>query len=86
MFTIFSDSQAAIKPFDSSVINSNTVYDCHRCLNEMANLYDIYISWVLKHMDILGNYRAYALTRRETNIELSDEFFTLGIPFEPADL
>ena len=34
--TILSDSQAAIKALDSSVISYRTVYNCRRCLNEMA--------------------------------------------------
>ena len=46
VFAILSDSQAAIKASNSSVINSKTVYDYGRCLNEMANRYDVCITWV----------------------------------------
>ena len=53
------------------------VYDCHKCLNEVANRYDVCITWVLGHKYIPGNCRADELG---TTTELSDEFFTLGIP------
>ena len=41
--TILSDSQAAVKALDSSVISSRTVYDCRRCINEMPNRYEVCI-------------------------------------------
>ena len=56
------------------------MYDCCRCLNEMANRYDVCITWVPGHRDIAGNCRADDLARKSTTIELSDEFSTLGIP------
>ena len=41
---LFDSRQAAVKALDpkvinSSVINSKMVYDCSRCLNEVANRY-----------------------------------------------
>ena len=64
---ILSDSQAAIKGLDSSVINSRTVYDCRRCLKEMANRYEVYITWIPGHRYISGNCRAVDLARRGTS-------------------
>ena len=78
--TILSDSQAAIKALDSSVIKFKTMYDCAKYLNEMANRYEVCITWALGHRDIPGNCRANDLARRDMTIELSDEFSILGIP------
>ena len=75
--TILSDSKAAIKALHPSVINYKAVYDCCRCLNEMANRY---ITWVSGHRHIPGNCRMDDLFRRGTANGLSDEFSTLGIP------
>ena len=46
---------------------------CDCCRHEVC------ITWVPGHRDIPGNCRANDLARRGTTIELSDEFFTLGI-------
>ena len=44
--TVFSDSQAAINALDSSVINPKTAYDCRRCLNETANIYQVSVTGI----------------------------------------
>ena len=62
------------------------VYDCRRCLNEMANRYDDCITWVPEHRDSHGNYGVDELARSGTIIELSDEFSTLGIPLSTCEL
>ena len=69
---VHSDSQA----LDSSAINSKTMYNYRRCVNEMAKRYDVCITWLPEHKDIPGNCRPADLARRV----LSNEFITLGIP------
>ena len=66
--TLLSVRKAAFKALDSSVINSKTVYECRRCLNEITNRYEVRITWVSGYRNIAGN------------IAPSDEFSTLGIP------
>ena len=66
---LFFDSQAANKALNSSVINCKTVYDSRRSLNEMANRYDVSITWVPGHRDIPGNCRTDDFARRFTTIE-----------------
>ena len=68
-----SDRQEAIKAFDSSLINSKTVYDCCRYLNAMTNRCQVCITRVPRHRDIPDNCRADDLAKRGTTIELSDE-------------
>ena len=41
--TILSDSLAAIKAFNSNVMNSKTVNGCRRYLHEIGERYDIYM-------------------------------------------
>ena len=38
---IFSNSQAFIKGLSSNVVNSKTVYRCHKYINEIAKRYDM---------------------------------------------
>ena len=38
------------------------------------------------HSNIVGNFRLYVLARRDTIIQLSDEFSTLGIPLKTCKL
>ena len=64
--TMLSNSRGVINSLDSSVINSEMVYDYRRCFNEMAKRET-------------GNCRADELARRGTTIELSNKFFTLRI-------
>ena len=63
----------------SVLINSRTVYDCRRCLNEMVKQYEVCITWVPGHRDISGNCRANDLARRGTTITLFNESYTLGM-------
>ena len=69
--TILSDSQATIKGLSSNVFQ--------RYFNEIAERYDIHIVWVTGHSGFPGNCRTDELARRDTTIELSDEFSNLGI-------
>ena len=45
----------------------------------MANRYNVCITWVPAHRDIPGNCRVDGLAKKGMTIELSDEFFALGI-------
>ena len=49
-------------------INSQTVYDCRRYLNEMVNRYDLCVI-----RDIPSNCRADQIDRMDTIMEISDE-------------
>ena len=80
IITILSDRQRVIKALNSAVMNSRRLYNCRRCLSQTTKRYDVCITWVPRHMDIVGNCQAKALARRGTIIERSDDFSTLGIP------
>ena len=78
--------QTAVRALDSNVINSRILYDCRICLNEVANRYDVCITWVSGHRKISDNCRTDRLTRRDTTIELFHEFSTLRILFHTYKL
>ena len=66
-------------------MNSRTS-NCRRCLNEVANRYDVCLAWVPGHRDIPGNCRADELARRGAITDLSVEFSILHIPLGTCKL
>jgi ribonuclease HI len=52
---ILSNSQAAIKAFDSFQINSKLVWDCHQSLMKLTKHNWTQLLWVPEHMGIDGN-------------------------------
>ena len=49
--------------------------------SQMANRYDVCITWIIGHKDILCNCRVDELAKRGTTIELSNEFSLYWNPF-----
>lgn len=61
---IISDSQTAIKAFDSFQTNSNLVWYCYKFLVKLAELNSIQLVWMPGHMAIDGNETADELARQ----------------------
>ena len=83
---IFTDSQAAIKSLNSLTIRSKTVRDCLTALMEMANYFQIKISWVPSHSDIPGNCKVDELTRADTHLQNRSIHENLNKPFPTCHL
>lgn len=78
---VLSDSQAAIRTIGWKVLRS-IAYRCHRHLNELTELYNVRIIWVLGHSDIPDNCRTNELARRGSTIRLSTEIAHCTCPFK----
>ena len=75
---LYSDSQAALKAFDSSFSNSKTIAECRKSLNGMATHYRFHLIWVPGHRDIEGNCKADELARTGTTTEILIDENTIG--------
>ena len=60
-------------------MNSRTGYSYRKHLHRVAKSYNVHIVWVPGHNDVPGSCRADELARRGTTIELSGEFFNIGV-------
>ena len=52
MTKLFSDSQAALKTLNSCRVNSETIMECRRSLNEIEKHYKIKLHWVPGHQTL----------------------------------
>ena len=69
---------------NTNVMNSRTLYDCCRCLNEAANRYVVHITWVPGHGHIPGNCKANELARRGTTLMSSLHYGSLWVTVSNA--
>ncbi|XP_017468200.1 PREDICTED: uncharacterized protein LOC108360437 [Rhagoletis zephyria] len=83
---IYSDSQAALMALDSVTINSETVANCRKSLNVMAEQFALHLVWVPGHSDIPGNEKADELARAGTSSPLSPAWKRVGMPLASCKL
>lgn len=62
--TMFTDSQAAIKALETPITYSKLVKNCKDCLNRLARVNQVTISWVPGHEGIEGNEIADQLAKK----------------------
>lgn len=83
---IFTDSQAAIKSLGSVSCRSIVVQECQSSLNEMAEHFNVQLTWVPGHTDVPGNCTADELARKGTTLQILPKREQLGIPLSTCKL
>lgn len=68
-----------VRALSTKVLNSGTIYQCLRCLYELAKRFSVRIIWLPEHSDIPVNCRVDELVRLVITIQLLDEFATMDI-------
>jgi len=61
---IYSDSQAAIKALQSTIVKSQTVLECQRLLNATTLCTPVHIKWVKAHATSAGNNYVVSLAKK----------------------
>ena len=78
---ILSDSQAAIKAIEGSMVRSNTVLQCIESLNRLGINNRLMIAWTPGHQGVHGNEEADELARRGSELSVEGPEPFIPVPY-----
>ena len=80
-FTIFTDSQAALKALESVTVKSKLVLECLGCLNVLVTRNSVQLVWVPWLEGILGNERTDEQAKKGADTPFTGPKPGLGLPY-----